>query len=76
MLLLCVYLEEADPEYDSNNIDTNGGLLEKKSNGQPMSNNGRLTFEQFDICQVLERGGKLLGSAGEEFDHEQDQEFT
>lgn len=35
-------------------------------------NDGKLKFEQFDILTVLEQGEKLLGSAGDEFDMEED----
>jgi len=31
---------------------------------------GKLRFEDFDIDTVLEKGEKLLGSAGEEYDFE------
>ena len=31
---------------------------------------GKLRFEAFDINTVLEKGEKLLGSAGEEYDFE------
>lgn len=34
--------------------------------------NGRLRFEEFDITTVLEKGEKLLGSAGDEYDFEED----
>lgn len=33
---------------------------------------GRLRFEDFDIQTVLEKGEKLLGSAGDEYDMEED----
>ena len=34
--------------------------------------NDKLKFDQFDICKVLEKGEKLLGSAGDEFDFDED----
>ena len=34
--------------------------------------NGRLRFEEFDISTVLEKGDKLLGSTGDEYDFEED----
>lgn len=36
---------------------------------------GRLRFEDFDILTVLEKGEKLLGSAGDEYDMEEDPVF-
>lgn len=33
---------------------------------------GKLNFNEFDISVVLEKGEKLLGSAGDEFDVEDD----
>lgn len=45
---------------------------EENNEDEEKVNDGKLKFEQFDILTVLERGEKLLGSAGDEFDMEED----
>lgn len=51
-----------------------GALLKTEKNNEKSENSSRLTFETFDLAKVLEQGAHLMGSDGNEFDLQEENE--